>query len=72
MFSIKLGGLYFSLNIFLPLLWLTVVLALDLAEGYLSEDTVGRLTSLAIVLGISLIILLGAFLLLMNKEVRKR
>ena len=47
------------------------MLALDLAEGYLTEDTVKRLTSLAKVLGISLITLLGAFLLLMNKEVRR-
>ena len=57
---------------FLPLLGLTVALALDLAEGYLTENTVGRLTSLAKVLGISLIALLGAFLSLMNKEVRTR
>ena len=46
------------------------MLALDLAEGYLSEGTVGRLTNLAKVLGISLITLLGAFLALMNKEYR--
>ena len=46
------------------------MLALDLAEGYLTEDTVGRLTSLAKFLGISLIILLGAFFALMNKEYR--
>jgi hypothetical protein len=55
---------------FLPLLGLTVVLALDLAEGYLSEDTLALLRSLVIILGSSLIVLLGAFLLLMNKEVR--
>ena len=46
------------------------MLALDLAEGYLSEGTVGRLTNLAKVLGISLITLLGAFLALMNKQYR--
>ena len=57
---------------FLPLLWLTVVLALDLAKGNLSESTLALLTSLVTVSGGSLIVLLGAFLLLMNKEVRTR
>ena len=46
------------------------MLALDLAEGYLSENAVGRLTSLAKVLGISSLMLLGAFFALMNKEYR--
>ena len=70
--SFQVGGLYFSLNTFLPLLWLTSLLALDLAKGDLSESTLALLTSLVTVLGGSLIILLGGFLLLMNKEVRKR
>ena len=48
------------------------MLALDLAEGNLSEGTLALLTSLVMILGGSLIILLVAFLLLMNKEVRKR
>ena len=55
---------------FLPLLALTFLLASDLAKGYLSEGTLAHLTNLVIVLGGSLIILFGAFLLLMNKEVR--
>ena len=57
---------------FLPLLGLIFFLALDLAKGNLSEGTLAFLTSLVMVLGASLIILLGTFLLLMNKEVRKR
>ncbi len=56
---------------FLPLLALTFVLALDLAKGNLSEVTLVLLTSLAKILGGSLITLFGAFLLLMNKEVRQ-
>ena len=55
---------------FLPLLALTFVLALDLAKGNLTESTLELLKSSTMILGISLIILLGAFLLLMNKEVR--
>ena len=57
---------------FLPLLGLTFLLGMDLATGNLSKSTLKILTSMVIVLGISLITLLGAFLLLMNKEVRKR
>ena len=57
---------------FLPLLGLIFVLALDLAKGNLSESTLKLLTSMTIYLGVSLILLLIAFLLLMNKEVRKR
>ena len=57
---------------FLPLLALTLLLALDLAKGNLSESTLALLTSLVTVLGGSFITLFGAFLLLMNKEVRKR
>jgi hypothetical protein len=65
-----LGGLYFLLNMFLPLLGLTILLALDMAKGDLSESTLKFFTSLVMILGGSLIILFGAFLLLMNKEVR--
>ena len=57
---------------FLPLLGLTFVLALDMAKGNLSESTLELLTSLVKILGGSLTILLGAFLLLMNNEVRPR
>ena len=57
---------------FLPLLGLTGVLALDLAEGNLSESTLDLLNRMTLYLGASLVFLLGAFLLLMNKEVRKR
>ncbi|GMI09867.1 hypothetical protein TrVE_jg7423, partial [Triparma verrucosa] len=66
----EVGGLYFSLNMFLPLLGLTFLLALDLAKENLSEGTVAFLRSLVMILGGSLIFLLGAFLLLMNKEYR--
>ena len=62
--------MYFSLNMFLPLLGLTIALVSDLAKGNLSEGTFALLKSLVIILGSSLIVLLGAFLLLMNKEVR--
>ena len=54
----------------LPLLWLTILLALDLANENLSEGTLKLLTSLGIGLGITLVTLLGAFYLLINKEVR--
>ena len=56
---------------FLPLLGLVSLLTLDLVTENLSEGTLALLTSLVTVLGGSLIVLLGAFLLLMNKEVRK-
>ena len=56
---------------FLPLLGLSLLLAFDLAEGSLSENTLAFLTSMVMALGTSLVILLGAFLLLMNNEVRK-
>lgn len=55
---------------FLPLLGLTMLLALELAKGYFLEITLVVLNSVVIVLGISLIILLGVFMLLINKEVR--
>ena len=55
---------------FLPLLGLIFVLALDLAKVNLSESALKLLTSMTIYLGVSLILLLIAFLLLMNKEVR--
>ena len=70
--SFQIGGLYFSLNMFLPLLGLSFVLALDIAKGNLSESILELLTSLVKILGGSLTILLGAFLLLMNNEVRPR
>ena len=54
---------------FLPLLALAFVLALDLAKGDLSEGTLALLRSLVIILGSSLVILLGAFLFPMNNEV---
>ena len=56
---------------FLPLLALTLLLALDLAKENLSESTLKLLTSMTSYLAASLITLLGAFLLLMNKEVRR-
>ena len=56
---------------FLPLLGLVSLLALDLATENLSVSILELLTSMALYLGASLIILLGAFLSLMNKEVRK-
>jgi hypothetical protein len=54
---------------FLPLLALTLLLALDLVEGNLSESTLELLNSMTLYLGASLIFLLGVFLLLMNREV---
>ena len=57
---------------FLPLLGLALLLALDLAKEHLSESTLALLKSLVKILGGSLTILLGAFLLLMNNEVRPR
>ena len=56
---------------FLPLLGLTILLALDMAKGDLSESALKLFTTLVMILGGSLIILFGAFLLLMNKEVRR-
>ena len=56
---------------FLPLLGLAFLLGMDLVAGNLSKGTLALLTSLVTVVGGSLIVLLGAFLLLMNKEVRK-
>ena len=67
--SFQIGGLYFSLNMFLPSLGLAFLLASDLAKGSLSESTLALLSSLVMILGGSLVTLFGAFLLLMNKEV---
>ena len=55
---------------FLPLLGLTVTLSSDLAKGNLSESTLAFLKSSAMILGGSLITLLGTFLLLMKNEYR--
>ncbi|GMH76585.1 hypothetical protein TrLO_g11870 [Triparma laevis f. longispina] len=66
----EIGGLYFSLNMFLPSLGLAFLLASDLAKGSLSESTLALLSSLVMILGGSLVTLFGAFLLLMNKEYR--
>ncbi|GMI04634.1 hypothetical protein TrVE_jg1402, partial [Triparma verrucosa] len=66
----EVGGLYFLVNMCLPLLWLTILLALDLANENLSEGTLKLLTNLGIGLGITLVTLLGAFYLLINKEYR--
>ena len=57
---------------FLPLLGLALLLAMDLAKGYFSENTLAILKSLVMLSGGSLIVLFGAFLLLMNKEVRPK
>ena len=46
------------------------MLGMDLVAGKLSEGTLALLKSSVMILGGSLIILFGAFLLLMNKEVR--
>ena len=58
---------------FLPLLGVALVLSsesyFDLTKASISETTIALLNDLGIVLGISLIVLLGVFLLLMNKEV---
>ena len=59
------------LNLFLPLLGLTLLLAFsDLTKGGLKKSTLDLLTSLATVLGISLIVLVGLFFALIEKEVR--
>ena len=55
---------------FLPLIGLTFLLVSDLAKGNLSESTLVHLTSLAMILGASLITLLGVFFALINKEYR--
>ena len=68
---VKVGGLYFTLNLTTPLLGLIILLALDLPQGNISESTVELLKSVTIVLGFSFILLLGLFLLLMDKKVRK-
>ena len=57
---------------FLPLLTLAFVLALDLAKGNFSESTLELMTSLVRIFGISLITLLGAFFKLMNEEVSRQ
>ncbi|GMH52313.1 hypothetical protein TrST_g7443 [Triparma strigata] len=67
---LDLGGLYFSLNMFQPLFGLTLLLTLNLAKGSFSEQNLELLMSLTIGLGISLMLLFGTFLLLMNKEYR--
>ncbi|GMI03040.1 hypothetical protein TrVE_jg3400 [Triparma verrucosa] len=66
----ELGGLYFSLNLFLPLIGLAFLLGLDFTKEILSESTLALLTSVTILLGTGLITLFGTFLLLMNKEYR--
>ena len=54
---------------FQPLFGLTLLLTLNLAKGSFSEQNLELLMSLTIGLGISLMLLFGTFLLLMNKEV---
>ena len=67
--TFQVGGLYFSLNMFLPLLGLTFLLGMDLAKGNLTESTLELLTSMMLYLGASFIFLLVVFLLLINREV---
>ena len=70
-YIVKVGGLYFSLNMFLPLLGLTLLFGMNMTEGTLNVATVEVMMRVVIVLGASLIILLAVFLLLINKEVRR-
>ncbi|GMH72902.1 hypothetical protein TL16_g06036 [Triparma laevis f. inornata] len=64
----EIGGLYFTLNMFLPLVGLAAILSSDLLT--LTKDTIKLLTRLTVVLGISLILLVGLFFALMNGEYR--
>ena len=64
----EVGGLYFTLNLFLPLLGLTFMLALDLAKDTIEKATLELLTKVSVALGIVLVVLVALFLLLMNKE----
>ncbi|GMH55451.1 hypothetical protein TL16_g01910 [Triparma laevis f. inornata] len=81
------GGLYFTLNLFLPLIGLTAILAAGLLketftgekeegegegeeEGGSNEVTIKFITSLTVVLGTSLIILVGLFFALIDGEYR--
>ncbi|GMH92017.1 hypothetical protein TrST_g565 [Triparma strigata] len=66
----ELGGLFWSINMFLPLLGLVAVIASDLPKGIFSEATLELFTSYIMVLGFSLLSFLSLFLLLMNKEYR--
>ena len=54
---------------FLPLLGLTFLLGMVLVAENLSESTSKLFTSMGMILGGSLLILVGGFLLLLNKEV---
>ena len=77
------GGMYFTLNLFLPLIGLTVILSSGLLkeiftgeqeedeeEGGSNEDTIKFMTSLTVVLGTSLILLVCLFFTLINGEYR--
>ena len=66
----EVGGLYFTLNLFLPLIGLTVMLPFGLLSKTFSEDVIELLTSLTGVLGTTLIVIVGLFIALIDKEYR--
>ncbi|GMH47303.1 hypothetical protein TL16_g00030 [Triparma laevis f. inornata] len=65
----ELGGLYFSINSFSPLIGMVLLLTLT-KEGAFKETTRKHLQDATMFLGVSLFTLAGLFFLLINKEYR--
>ncbi|GMH82077.1 hypothetical protein TL16_g09141 [Triparma laevis f. inornata] len=66
----EVGGLYFTLNLFTPVIGLALVLNLMPAETF-NEVTAELLTKLAVGLGGGLLFLLGLFFTLMDEKYRR-
>ncbi|GMH68630.1 hypothetical protein TL16_g04977 [Triparma laevis f. inornata] len=65
---LELGGLYFTVNTFVPLMALTVVLSLDLMEENFTEEVKMTVKNLVIVAGTSLTILVSLLFALIDPE----
>lgn len=63
----EMGGFYFTMNLFFPLLGMIALLS-SVEEGTFNEETEKILRFATLTLGISLVSLLSLFFLLINKE----
>ncbi|GMH61177.1 hypothetical protein TL16_g03202 [Triparma laevis f. inornata] len=63
----EMGGFYFTMNLFIPLLGMIALIS-SVEEGTYNEETEKILRFATLTLGISLVLLLSLFFLLINKE----
>ncbi|GMH92398.1 hypothetical protein TL16_g12337 [Triparma laevis f. inornata] len=66
----ELGGLYYSINLFTPLIGLGLLLAFVDMGGAFNDSVVKTLSNFTLLLGAGLVLLAALFLLLMSKKYR--